>query len=63
MGVLAEAPGEATDLARQVLGIDDEAEALVEAQAGQVGALLLGQPRIGHGREAQGTQFLDSWVM
>ena len=53
------AAAQALVLAGEPLGVDEEAEALVEGQARQLGGVLLLGPRLGHGLELEGLELLD----
>jgi hypothetical protein len=44
------------------LGIDEQADAILEAQFGELGVAELALEGLGHGREAQRTQFVDGGV-
>src|SRR6185437_3114540 len=56
---LLEQPAETLVLEREVLGVDQQAEALVERQLADLGALLLLGPRRTERVEAQRLEFLD----
>ena len=56
---LLQGAGEALVLAGAPLGLDEEAEALVEGEGGEVGLLLLRGPGRGHGVELEGLEFLQ----
>jgi hypothetical protein len=56
---LLEGTGDALVVAGEPLGIDEQAEALVEAQARQRGVLLLLGPGVGHGVELEGLQLVQ----
>jgi hypothetical protein len=56
---LLEQSAEALVLSREMLGVDEQAEALVEGQLADLGALLLLGPRGGECVEAQRLEFLD----
>ena len=49
---------EALVLAGEPLG-DEQSEALVEGQAGEIGRVLLVGPGLGHGRELEGLELLE----
>jgi len=56
---LLQGAGEARVLPGALLGLDEEAEALVEGERGQVGLVLLLRPRGGHGGELEGVELLE----
>ena len=56
---LLEGAGEALVLAGEPLGVDEQAEALVEGEARQLGVLLLLGPGVRHGVELEGLQLLE----
>src|SRR5437867_13244450 len=56
---LAQRVGEATVLAGEPFGLDQEAEALVEGDRGERGILLLREPGGGEGVEPQGLELLE----
>jgi hypothetical protein len=58
MGLL-EAPVQEPALAGEVLGLDQEAEAFVEAETGETRILELGAIGLCHGPEAQGEETVD----
>jgi hypothetical protein len=51
--------GEALVLPGAPLGLDEEPEALVEGEGGEVGLALLRVPGGGHGAELEGVQLLE----
>jgi hypothetical protein len=55
---LFEGAGEALVLPGQPLGVDEQAEALVEGETRHLGVLLLLAPRVGHGVELEVLQLL-----
>ena len=55
---LLEGAGDALVVAGEPLGVDEEAEALVEGEARELGVLLLLAPRVGHGVELESLQLL-----
>jgi hypothetical protein len=52
---------QASVVARLVLGIDEQREALVEAQRADLGVALLLLPGVGHVGQTQFVQFFDGW--
>jgi hypothetical protein len=52
-------PAKAFVLAGMPLGLDEQAEALVEGEGGQVGLALLLGPGGGQGVELEGVEFLE----
>ena len=56
---LLQGAGEALVLAGEPLGLDEEAEALVEGEGRHVGLVLLLGPRGGHGGELERVEFLE----
>src|SRR2546430_11969734 len=56
---LVQRAGEAFVLAGEPLGLDEEAEALVEGEGGHVGLVLLLRPRRRHGIELERVEFLE----
>src|SRR5262245_26569656 len=61
VGVAQAAPQLAL-LALRPLGVDEEAEAIFEAQRGELGIAELALTGLGEGRQAQGHQFVDGGV-
>ncbi len=55
---LLQGPGEPLVLAGEPLGVDEQAEALIEAVTARLGMLLLLGPGGGHGGELEGLQLL-----
>jgi hypothetical protein len=51
--------GQALVLPGEPLGIDQQPEALIEAEGGEFGALLLLGPGLGQGRQLEGVQFVE----
>ena len=56
---LLEGAGDALVVAGEPLGVDEQAEALVEAEARQLGVLLLLGPGVGHGVELELLQLVQ----
>ena len=54
-----EGAGQALVLPGQPLGVDEQAEAFIEAEGGQLGVLLLLGPGLGHGRQLEGVQLVE----
>ena len=46
-------------LAGEPLGLDEEGEAFVEGEAGEISGVLLVGPGLGHGQELEGLELLD----
>jgi hypothetical protein len=57
---LLEGASHALVVAGEPLGVDEQAETLVEGQARQLGVLVLLGPGVGHGVELEGLQLVQS---